>query len=759
LSPETPEIRSAVVAATVTAIAMIAYQVAAKATRDAFFLSTFHVTALPAMMIATSVLAIVLAYAFTRALNAWGPGRVIPATFAGSAALLLVEWAISFPFRRPAAILVYLHYGCLGALVISGFYSFLSERFDPRTAKRLLARVTGAGALGGVLGGVVASQVGRGLPVTTMIPILAIFHLICAAAVLRLRPVASPARTPAAPAPPPAKPQRAPFHLVAESAYLRGLIVLVLIVTLSEGLIDLVLKGRAYQEFGQGGDLLQFFAAFYTGVSILTVVAQATVGRFALEKLGPARTAALLPATTAAASAGALVAPGLGSAVFARGIESILANSVYRAGYEVLFTPVPAREKRSVKAIADVGASRAGDFLAAAIAQVVVMLAVSRALQILAACAAICSVAGAWIAYRLHAGYAQSLARGLVSRAVQLDLSDVRDSTTRSTVLKTLGPLALSQILRASEGVGTSTPRPSDSMSGPGEETSTGVTAIEEESDLARIRGLHSRDPGRVITALEAGPLTAPLVPHVVPLLAWDDVARKAIDALRQAGPVGVEHLVERLLDPNEDFTIRRRIPLVLATYRDRGAMEGLIAALADRRFEVRYRAGRALAHLAEMDPSLAMSREAAFQAVLREVQSGAGVWESRSLLDRMDDEAWSPVMDEFVRDRANRSLEHVFTLLALALPRQPLRIAFRGLHTDDPLLRGTALEYLESALPPEIRRPLWPYLEDNRPKRPGATPPAPEALRALLQSSESIVLRLEDLKRMHETKEEDRSS
>ena len=115
--------------------------------------------------------------------------------------------------------------------------------------------------------------------------------------------------------------------------------------------------------------------------------------------------------------------------------------------------------------------------------------------------------------------------------------------------------------------------------------------------------------------------------------------------------------------------------------------------------------------------------------------------------------------MDEFVRDRANRSLEHVFTLLALALPRQPLRIAFRGLHTDDPLLRGTALEYLESALPPEIRRPLWPYLEDNRPKRPGATPPAPEALRALLQSSESIVLRLEDLKRMHETKEEDRAS
>jgi hypothetical protein len=117
-----------------------------------------------------------------------------------------------------------------------------------------------------------------------------------------------------------------------------------------------------------------------------------------------------------------------------------------------------------------------------------------------------------------------------------------------------------------------------------------------------------------------------------------------------------------------------------------------------------------------------------------------------------MDDEAWSPVMDEVIRDRANRSLEHVFTLLALALPREPLRIAFRGLYTDDPLLRGTALEYLETTLPPEIRRPLWPFLEDNRPRRQDATRSAQDALQALLSSKESIVLRLEDLRRRDRT-------
>jgi hypothetical protein len=99
------------------------------------------------------------------------------------------------------------------------------------------------------------------------------------------------------------------------------------------------------------------------------------------------------------------------------------------------------------------------------------------------------------------------------------------------------------------------------------------------------------------------------------------------------------------------------------------------------------------------------------------------------------------------VRDRANRSLEHVFTLLALVLPRKPLRIAFQGLHTDDHLLRATALEYLESSLPPAIRRPLWPYLEDNRPRRGEPARPTEEALDALLKSNASISLKLEELR------------
>ena len=743
----TTDTRSAVLAATLVATAMIAYQVGAKATRDAFFLSNFPVTALPGMMIATSVLAIALAYGATRALTAWGPERVIPTGFAVSAALLMTEWGLSFHFPKPAAILVYLHYGCLGALLISGFWSFLNERFDPRTAKLQLGRITAGGTLGGLFGGVVASMVGRSMPLTTMLPFLAVFHLICAAGMMRLRAGGAATR------PRGSRPERAPqlqenhIQVLAGSPYLRSLVTLVVLMTLSEGLIDLVLKGRASMTYGGGGLLLRFFAAFYTGISLLTVIVQATVSRFALQKLGPARTAAFLPAGVAAASLGSVVTPGLPGVMVASATESVLSNSLYRAGYELLFTPVAAREKRAIKALADVGASKLGGFVAAALAQGVVMLALPHPGNVLLTTAAIVSAVAFIVALGLDAGYKRTLARAVVSRAGELDLSGTYDAATRSALLKTLGPMALSQVMKSPRDAETPT-LPDVHVTRSRLVSTTPDEPEESGREAARIRDLSSRALDRVRRALSEGALDGTLLPHVVPLLAWDEAARDVIGVLRGAGPEAAGILVASLLNPDEDFTIRRRIPLILAFYRDEASAAGLVAGLNDRRFEVRYRCGRALAHRSDIDTGFHVPREVAFHAVLFEVEAGAGVWKGRQLLDRMDDESWSPVMDEVIRDRANRSLEHVFTLLALALPREPLRIAFRGLHTDDPLLRGTALEYLDATLPPEIRKPLWPFLEDNRPRRPETHASPHDALQALLNSKESIVLRLEDLKR-----------
>jgi hypothetical protein len=102
--------------------------------------------------------------------------------------------------------------------------------------------------------------------------------------------------------------------------------------------------------------------------------------------------------------------------------------------------------------------------------------------------------------------------------------------------------------------------------------------------------------------------------------------------------------------------------------------------------------------------------------------------------------------MEELVTDRANQSLAHVFTVLALVLPREPLRIAYRALHTTDARLRGTALEYLELTLPRDIHNSLSPFLDGSRGD--GTLRSREEVLAELLMSNDSVLLNLSDLKR-----------
>jgi hypothetical protein len=184
-----------------------------------------------------------------------------------------------------------------------------------------------------------------------------------------------------------------------------------------------------------------------------------------------------------------------------------------------------------------------------------------------------------------------------------------------------------------------------------------------------------------------------------------------------------------------------------LASATSQRAVDGLLLGLDDLRFEVRFQCGRSLGAILQRRPKLRVDRERVFEIVLREVAVGRPIWESHRLLDRLDQPEQESFVDEFVKGRASQSLAHVFTLLALVLPTEPLQIAYRGLHTDDQNLRGTALEYLEGMLPPAIRDRLWPFLEDQRaPER--ATRDRDEILADLLRSHESIMLNLDELKR-----------
>ena len=204
------------------------------------------------------------------------------------------------------------------------------------------------------------------------------------------------------------------------------------------------------------------------------------------------------------------------------------------------------------------------------------------------------------------------------------------------------------------------------------------VIAVDPE--MQELLWLRSRNREQVVQVLRSEDgLTALLVPHVIPLLAWDAVAAEAVFALRKVAEEHIGQLSDALIDPNQDFAVRRRLARVFSVCVSQRAVDGLMLGLDDLRFEVRFQCGRSLAAILDKNPVVHIDSGRIFAVVQRETAVGRPVWESRRLLD--DVQVWEgvPVVDEFVRDRAGQSLAHVFTLLSLVLPREPLQIAFRA--------------------------------------------------------------------------------
>jgi hypothetical protein len=271
-------------------------------------------------------------------------------------------------------------------------------------------------------------------------------------------------------------------------------------------------------------------------------------------------------------------------------------------------------------------------------------------------------------------------------------------------------------------------------------------TVAQARADDPRLRllsELRSGDRPRVEAALRR--LTHPdrlQIAQVVQLLAWDDVVGSARTVLEAMAPSHVGLLVDELLDPDSDFSIRRRIPRILGTVLSERALDGLCRGLDDSRFEVRYQCGRAIDRLLRKATHLSVNRDRVLAIVERELSVPLPVWQGHRLIDQLDTDA-EPDDDSGIQagvpsHAVERNLEHIFTLLGTVLPRDAVRVAFRGIQSADPGLRGLAIEYLEGVLPASIASQLTRAVEAPA-RRERADPQG--ALEALRRSAETPIV------------------
>jgi hypothetical protein len=680
-----------------TAAALIAQQVGGNAIRDGLFLSFFAVQSLPYFMAGAAVLAILAARASGRLLTRLGPSRVVPVLFASNAALFLLEWLLLGSQPRAATALLYVHTSVLGAIAISSFWSMLNERFDPHSAKPMMARVAAAATFGGFVGGVGVERVVAAFQPATLLPLLSLVGGICVAGARAVRRGA-PSRRATAIDDAPATGLWAQFK---HQALLRDLALVVALAATVAALAEYLLKAEAVAYFGQGPQLVRFFGLFYAFTGLGTVLIQALLGRLAIARLGLGGSVATHPAMVGVAGVLGFALPSPLRGILPRVSDVVVRNSMFRAGYELLYTPLAESTKRSAKSFIDVACDCAGKGIGAAVILVLVGLVPSHPLAAVNVAVAIAAGVELLVARRLRGGYVSALEGGLrrqddrLEQVIEYSMADF----TVATSIAGLDRLAVLQAV-GSAGSVRGTP-PSDPV----------LAAIAEfrSGDLLRIRAA-LRDPPR-------DPL---VIGALVPLLSRDDLVRSVVPTLTAFGARAAGELVSVLLDPGTPDVVRRRLPLALKSCPSPIARDGLLAALETFGFEIRRRCGRALLALTDEHPELVKPVPELLKVVERELSAGGEPGVIR---------------------------EHVFNLLALTLDREPVRIAARAFTTNDMYVRGTALEYLETVLSPRIFVAFRPLLAATGPSS-DRRRPAAEVRADLIRAGTTMTVSLDELRR-----------
>jgi len=660
------------------AFLMVSFQVTAKTVRDTLFLSSFPVTDLPLMVVASAIFSLALAFLISRVLSAHGPARATPALFVLSGILLWGEWLLTDYSAGLVAVVLYFHLSGLGFALVSAFWSLVGEQLDPHRARRHLPRIAAGGTLGGAIGTLVVVYLADVTPNNLLI-LLGIAHLGCAAVCQQV------SRVPSSDSQTPAPLRISSLEALRSMPYARRLAALVLLSALVAGFLDFAFKAATAGRLSSPEELLKFFTFFHVSTSLVTFCVQSAFARAGLGKVGPAPVLASLPVVQMLTSALGFLVPSLAVTGVARGSDMVVRNSVFRSAYEFFYIPISDRRKRAVKAVIDIGAERTGDLLSGLAVQTILVLSLP-ALRLTLAGALLVSVVSLGLALRLRRGYLEALEQGLMSRALALDPGDIPVPGVSELITSYMSKTQPGDIVEDSPPVREVSPKT--------------VAA----GTLGHF-GLFSEDAAVVQAALAATPLKdEAAINQAIRLMAWDKVCDNAIRALVVNSMTTTPCVTGALLNQETEFTIRRRLPRVLAEIGSEEATRALCLGLRDSRFEVRYRCGLALMRTADgLDDEC---RTAVLEAAEIEVTVGRELWPVYRLLDETGaSNFYGP---------AGLALANVFHLLGLGLEDEAAKTACRAIMSPDQRIRAIAAEYLLARLAPPFAQTLEPFIRDG---------------------------------------------
>jgi len=331
-----------------------------KAVRDSLFIIEIGPAQLPLLYVMSAVCMAAISAVYPTALRKIGLFALVQVTSLVSVVSMLMFWWFVDDKSRVSLYVLYVWVSLFGAITASQAWSLASHVFDAREARRSYAWIGLGGVIGGIAGGSLARFVAPWLGTEMLLPICAVLMGVTIVIIRQLgrnQDWRTREQTEAAGK---ADSGSAVFSQIRKSPYLSMIVVLLLAGVVVEAFIDFEFKVIAHSSFDSKDGLTSFFGTIASYGGLLALIVQTLITSPLLKRFGVGAAIVVFPITVLAAFVLVALRPALWAVSILKLVDGALSYSVHRSGMELLFVPIPARLRASVKAMVDLLVDRVG---------------------------------------------------------------------------------------------------------------------------------------------------------------------------------------------------------------------------------------------------------------------------------------------------------------------------------------------------------------------------------------------------------------
>ncbi len=389
----------------------------AKVLRDSMFLAEYGATSLPWGYVAVALASIAIV---------WGESRLTRrlarsgATAVGQ--LIAILCSIGFAFLYPlnphfVAGAFYIWAGSQAMMLMSYFWLLALELWDPRRAQAILPLFSGAGLVGGVVGGGFANWAVERIGITGLLWTLAALLLLA-----RLITISLDRQLPVKPFVAQAGFGTSRIEILRHSAFLRYLAGTLALSVVVSTLVDFQFKYAAQQAYPDSHALTRFLGLFYAGLNGLALVVQFGAAGWLVKRAGVFFSTLPQPLSVLVFAVWIVFSPVFGVIVALRWIQGVLFQTLGKSSFELYFMAIRTAERQKIKPALDTLVERLAD-AAAGVVLLGVLASVGVNMRIVAGLTALVAALWLFMLTRLQRRYVREFRTSLEQHQSDLPIT------------------------------------------------------------------------------------------------------------------------------------------------------------------------------------------------------------------------------------------------------------------------------------------------------------------------------------------------